>query len=216
VPPSPPAPPPAQGYQPPPGYEPPPGYQPAPGYQPPPGYPPPGYQYLPPPTSPGGYPLADFGQRLLARIIDGAILGGVASVILVPLYIYLVIYLLQPSVTMDGRIVDPGVDFWWPLLGFVAFVLVFSLVLAYVYEVEMMFRTGQTFGKRIIKIRIIPVDPAQTLTRRHAARRFLVQQGAQLVPGLSWVDGLFQLWDKPYRQCLHDKFATTLVIKLGA
>ena len=65
----------------------------------------------------------------------------------------------------------PGADIVWPLLGFVAFVLVFSLVLNYVYEVEMMFRTGQTVGKRIMKIRVIPVDPAQTLTRGDAARR---------------------------------------------
>jgi hypothetical protein len=35
-----------------------------------------------------------------------------------------------------------------------------------------------------------------------------------VVPGLGWVDGLWQLWDKPWRQCLHDKFAQTLVIKL--
>ena len=166
--------------------------------------------------SPGGYPLADFGQRLVARLIDGAILGGVASVILVPLYIYILFIVIEPSVTVDGEIVDPATNVVLPLLGFVAFVLVFTLALAYVYEVEMMFRSGQTLGKRIMKIRIIPVDPAQTLTRGHAARRFLVHQGAGLVPVLSWVDGLYQLWDKPYRQCLHDKFATTLVIKLGA
>jgi uncharacterized RDD family membrane protein YckC len=137
-------------------------------------------------------------------------------VVLIPLYIYVALALIQPSVTVNGELVDPGVDILLSLLGFVAVVFAFSLLLAYVYEVEMMFRSGQTFGKRIMKIRIIPVDPAQTLTRGHAARRFLVEQGAQLVPGLGWVDGLFQLWDKPYRQCLHDKFAKTLVIKLGA
>jgi uncharacterized RDD family membrane protein YckC len=169
-----------------------------------------------PAVSPGGYPLADFGQRLAARIIDGLIVGAVAMVVLIPAYIYFAFAVIGPSVTVDGEVVDPGPEIVLPLLGFIAFVFVFSLVLAYVYEVEIMFRTGQTPGKRIMKIRIIPVDPAQTLTRGHAVRRFLVIQGANLVPGLSWVDGLFQLWDKPYRQCLHDKFAKTLVIKLGA
>jgi uncharacterized RDD family membrane protein YckC len=182
-----------------------------PGY-----YAPPGYQYVAPPVSPAGYPLADFGQRLAARIIDGLILGALAAVVVIPVYIYFAFVVIEPLVTVNGEFVGSEMDIVGPLLGLIAFILVFSLLLAYVYEVEMMFRGGQTLGKRIMKIRIIPVDPAQTLTRGHAARRFLVQQGGQLVPGLSWLDGLFQLWDKPYRQCLHDKFAKTLVIKLGA
>ena len=190
---------------------------PAQAYQVPPGYyPPPGYQYVAPAVSPAGYPLADFGQRLAARFIDALILGAVAGVVVIPIYIYVAFAVIEPRVTVDGEFVGSEMDILAPVLGLIGFILVFTLLLAYVYEVETMFRSGQTVGKRIMKIRIIPVDPAQTLTRGHAARRFLVQQGAQLVPGLSWVDGLFQLWDKPYRQCLHDKFAKTIVIKLGA
>ncbi len=186
-------------------------------YQAPPGYyPPPGYRYVAPAVSPAGYPLADFGQRLAARIIDGLILGAAAAVVIIPIYIYFAFVVIEPQVTVDGEFVGSEMDIVASLLGLIGFVFVFTLLLAYVYEVEMMFRSGQTPGKRIMKIRIIPVDPAQILTRGHAARRFLAQQGSQLVPGLSWVDGLFQLWDKPYRQCLHDKFAKTLVIKLGA
>ena len=78
----------------------------------------------------------------------------------------------------------------------------------------MMFRGGQTVGKRIMKIRVIPVDPTILLTRKIAFRRYLVLIAAAVVPGLGLLDGLWQLWDKPYRQCLHDKFAKTLVIKL--
>ena len=44
----------------------------------------------------------------------------------------------------------------------------------------------------------------------------LAQFGLGLVPGLGLVNVLFPLWDKPYQQALHDKFAKTLVIKLGA
>ena len=33
---------------------------------------------------------------------------------------------------------------------------------------------------------------------------------------LPWLDGLWQLWDKPLRQCLHDKAADTVVVKTGA
>ena len=36
-----------------------------------------------------------------------------------------------------------------------------------------------------------------------------------VVPFLSWLDGLWQLWDKPYQQCLHDKVAQTVVVKVN-
>jgi hypothetical protein len=36
------------------------------------------------------------------------------------------------------------------------------------------------------------------------------------VPFLSYLDGLWQLWDKPYLQCLHYKFAQTVVVKVPA
>ena len=80
----------------------------------------------------------------------------------------------------------------------------------------MMFRTGQTIGKKVMKIRIVPIDPTATLTRGAAAKRYLVEFVAgSLVPFLSaTLDGFWQLWDKPYQQTLHDKAAKTVVIKV--
>jgi len=55
------------------------------------------------------------------------------------------------------------------------------------------------------------------LTRAVAVRRWLVDSlGAQLVPFLHLLDGLWQRWDQPYRQCLHDKAADTAVVKVMA
>ena len=52
------------------------------------------------------------------------------------------------------------------------------------------------------------------LSRTMLAKRFLISDVAALfVPFLNWLDGLWQLWDQPYRQCLHDKFAQTVVVK---
>ena len=39
----------------------------------------------------------------------------------------------------------------------------------------MMYRSGQTVGKRAMKIRVVPIDPAATLTRAMAAKRYLVE-----------------------------------------
>jgi uncharacterized RDD family membrane protein YckC len=50
-----------------------------------------------------------------------------------------------------------------------------------------------------------------------AAKRYLVENvGGTLVPFLFYLDGLWQLWDKPYQQTLHDKFAQTVVVKVAA
>lgn len=185
-------------------------------------YPQPGYGYplAPAPVAPGGQRLAEFSDRLVARLIDGAILGGAASVVIIPLYLVAVLVLVSsvPTTTATG---DPYVDpadlrpILLAMFGLVAVVVLLTLAMSYLYEVEMMFRTGQTLGKRLMKIQVIPVDPTLTLTRGIAAKRFLVTNACSMVPGLGWVDALWQLWDKPYRQCLHDKYPRTLVIKLN-
>jgi uncharacterized RDD family membrane protein YckC len=188
-----------------------------------------GYYYLPAgqqlaPTSPSGVPLAAFSDRLLARIIDSVIIGGIASVLIIPIYLIIFIAVFDVGTTVTTHrdplagpvATDPVNPFsvLLPVLGLMAVLVLLIFILAYLYEVELMFRGGQTIGKRAMKIKIIPVDPALRLTRGMAAKRFLVMQVGGIVPGLSLLDGLWQLWDKPYRQCLHDKVSSTLVIKL--
>jgi uncharacterized RDD family membrane protein YckC len=158
----------------------------------------------------------------VARIIDVAIVGVVLAIFILPVYFYLIFSLLRSiptETTVNGNVVSPQIfdttSFFLQFLVLAAAAFGFGLVINYLYQVEMAFRSGQTIGKRVMKIRVLPVDPARTLTRGMAAKRFVVEYGSGLVPGLSWVDGLWQLWDKPWRQCLHDKFAQTLVIKLN-
>jgi uncharacterized RDD family membrane protein YckC len=178
----------------------------------------------PPPTSPGGQRLAEFTDRLVAYIIDYAILSGVISVITIPAYLIVFFRTFDDfpnQMYVDEQLVSPelgpGEVFQrlLPFFGVMALLIVVALALTYLYEVELMYRSGQTIGKRVMKIRIVPIDPAATLTRGMAFRRYLVQYVAgAIVPFLTYVDGFWQLWDKPYRQCLHDKWATTVVIKL--
>ncbi|MEO3925412.1 RDD family protein [Micromonosporaceae bacterium B7E4] len=199
----------------PPGYGPP-GYAPArPGYGPMPGYP-----VAPPPVSPSGQPLASFGDRLLAYLIDAAILGGTVLVLAIPAFVVFFSTVGADFFTVpdqDGPVVEPDpFGFLVPFLLLEAALLVVGFALQYLYQVELPRRTGQTVGKRVMKIKIIPLDPAGSIGRAPLARRFLVQAGSGLVPGLGYVDGLWQLWDKPYQQCLHDKFAKTVVVKVPA
>ena len=201
--------PPTSGYQ-----TPPPGYLP-PGY-PPPGYPPlpPGYRYVLPAVAPDGRPLASFVDRLVARIIDGLILGGVVLVLVIPIFVVFVTQLPRPGVDDRGQ-VDNFPGFLLAILAVEVAWLLLALAVTYLYEVEWLLRNGQTIGKRIMKIKVVPLEPGAPLTRKSAAMRWLVGNVATVfVPLFRWLDGLWQLWDKPYLQCLHDKAARTVVVKL--
>jgi uncharacterized RDD family membrane protein YckC len=174
-----------------------------------------------PPLSPGGAPLADFGSRLLAALIDGAILGGVAVVIALPVLTIVVVPRLatvmdsidpvtgrpDPAVFLSGLVV--------PFLLVELGLVLFLLVVYYFYYVEMLLRSGDTVGKRAMGIRVVPIDPGAALTRGMVAKRYLIEfvVGA-VVPLFRWLDGLWQLWDEPYQQTLHDKAARTVVIKV--
>ena len=213
----PPAAPPLAGYPgaPPSGYQaPPPGYLTA-GY-PPPGYPPlpPGYRYVLPAVAPDGQPLASFGDRLLARLIDGLILGAIAVVLAIPVFVVFVAPLPDSGTGSRAESASFG-GFVLAVLGVEAGWFVLAFAATYLYEVELLLRNGQTIGKRVMKIKVIPLAPGAPLTRRSAAVRWLVGTIAPaFVPLFNWLDGLWQLWDKPYRQCLHDKASGTAVVKL--
>jgi uncharacterized RDD family membrane protein YckC len=215
---------------PPPAGTPPSGPQPRPQqhYGPQPGQPqfgpPQQYRWRPPPVpaAPDGRPLADFGTRLLAHLIDTAILTGVAVVLFLPV-IFVFVFRLLPDLTDAAAGTEPTVtandvvtEFFVPLLLIEFGLFVVLLAGYYVYFVEMMYRSGQTVGKKLMKIRVVPLAPGATLTRGMAAKRYLVEFPAGMfVPFFSYVDGLWQLWDKPYQQTLHDKAAKTVVIKVA-
>jgi uncharacterized RDD family membrane protein YckC len=207
-------------YGPPPGhpaYGPPPGH---PAYGPPPGNPVvrPAWGPPPVPTAPDGRPLADFGDRLLARLIDGAILGAITTALMTPLVVFTVWYFLSRIGRNDAGLVVEDSDFGTvvaPWLLMYAGILLLSVVASYLYEVEYCFRKGgRTFGKRVMKLRIVPLDRAAVYHRGFALRRWLIMDVVSMfLPGFIYVDGLWQLGDRPYRQCLHDRYAATVVVK---
>jgi uncharacterized RDD family membrane protein YckC len=164
-------------------------------------------------------PLAGFGRRLTAIIIDGVITGIVLLAIGAPIA-FLCLRLAQnidPGDSVDSQ-PDPAQVFgsFAPVLlvefGFYALIA----AVYYLYYVELTYKSGQTVGKRIMGLRVIPLDPSARLTRGKMAIRYLLQFVAPMFVGvLPLLDGLWQLWDKPYQQTLHDKAAQTVVIKVS-
>ncbi|MFI2646894.1 MULTISPECIES: RDD family protein [Micromonospora] len=214
--------PPSGAYLPPPQHTPP-TYAGLPSYPPP----PPGYAphagFVPPTLAPNGQPLAGFGERLLAWLIDGLVATAVAMVLFAPVFLWMVVKMVDdmPPAGPDGTVAAPDfgtalTDFFLPVLLAELGVFALLLVFYWLYHVEYARRTGQTLGKKVMKLRIVPLDPNAPLTRGMLGKRYLVEfVAAALVPFANYLDGFWQLWDKPWQQCLHDKFAGTVVVKVA-
>jgi uncharacterized RDD family membrane protein YckC len=166
-------------------------------------------------VSPAGVPLADFGTRVLAYLIDSAVLTIPTMVIALPAFFVVMFRAMSDPALVNG---DPtwALDLVGPMLLLELGLVLFVLVIYYFYAVEYMHRTGQTLGKKLMKIRVVPIDPARRLTRGMAARRYLVFcVVGTIVPFFGLLDCLWLLWDKPYLQTLHDKAAETIVVKVS-
>jgi len=163
-------------------------------------------------------PLADFGSRFAAYLIDGVILGLGSTIVFVPVFFLVLRSLPEPGTYPDtATFGEVFRTFMLPVLLVEAGFFLFLMVVYYLYFVEYMHRKGETIGKKVMKIRVVPIDPAARLTRGIAVKRYLVQfLAGSFVPFFSYLDGLWQLWDKPYQQTLHDKAAQTVVVKVLA
>jgi uncharacterized RDD family membrane protein YckC len=181
---------------------------------PPRGYAPAGYR--PAPVAPNGAPLADFGQRFLAYLIDALILS---AVLLIPFIVILAVFI--PVIIHAANSAPAGEVNLGPIIGayLLSFflLLVLSFLLRYLYLVTYLVRHGgQTIGKRTMKIRVVRLADGGPVDTSIATRRWLVEMACGLVGVIALLDGLWQLWDQPYRQCLHDKWPQTVVIRVPA
>jgi uncharacterized RDD family membrane protein YckC len=219
-----------------------PGYGAQPGYGNPPGYgqagygAPAGQPYGQP--APYGYPqqaypggnygyqqkdpsLAEWWQRLLARIIDGIIVGAIFAAIWIPTLVRLVHriqainnqYLNTPDSTAEQTAINHAIGQFtgtFYLLGLL------GVVVVVIYDSVQHGLWGQTLGKRALGTRVVRADTRSKIGFGAAAGRAAVYGVPPIVPvvgGLfALLNELWLLWDKQ-RQCLHDKVASTVVVK---
>lgn len=197
---------------------PPPSSAPAP-YVPPSAQQPPWAPYSAPPWPPqvATFPLATWGSRFAARLVDWLIL----AVVLLPVGIAL---LWSPfrdfvhTLPTHGQVPSQQVitDFYAQIFGRVMALTALSLVLQFVYEVPQLVAYGRTPGKRLMGLRVRPLAEDRLPSWREATIRWgVVALGSVVGGGLfTLLDDLFPLWDKPWQQSLHDKAAKTVVVPL--
>jgi uncharacterized RDD family membrane protein YckC len=104
------------------------------------------------------------------------------------------------------------------LMGISLLVGLVGGTIAFAYDAFQHAKWGQTLGKRAMKIKVVTLSGRAPLSTFAAVKRSAVYAFAPQVPGIggifSLLDSLWLLWDKPHRQCLHDKVAETVVIKI--
>lgn len=155
-------------------------------------------------------PLAEFGKRLLARIVD-------TLIVFVPLALISLLF-GGWDVTADGDDdwndfadqVNTGRQWLWSLVSLVAYVG---------YDTIMIAKNGQTVGKRWLKLRVAMLNDGSVPDTSSSLLRAAVL----------WVPALvccFCIWwaviivtiltDKPYKQGLHDKAGKTVVVSAAS
>ncbi|MEW2375939.1 RDD family protein [Micromonospora sp. NPDC047812] len=194
---------------------------------PPPGWPPGGWPGRPPEPRPHGLPLAGFGARLVARLIDFTIVFALNAVV---------------NGWFVWRLVEEVTPYWREVFrramagdsstdnlpqpseqagGLQVVILLIATALWLAYEVPTMASGGQTFGKRLVGVKVVPMSANEPLGFGRALRRW----NTLGLPTLLWyccglglllqlVDALSPLFDHPLRQALHDKRAQTVVVQL--
>ncbi|GIH21138.1 RDD family protein [Rugosimonospora africana] len=187
---------------------------------------PPGYRvaygYAPAEPRPHGLPIAHLGLRFLARLIDFGVVLGLSAVATGWL-----VYLLISDYLPLFRAVEHSADYSnLPAVSGRATALTYLIpviwmVIWLVYEVPAVGRTGQSFGKRVVGIRVMPLESDASLGFARALRRW----SPLGVPLLLWTCGLgliLQLVDSispamggPLQLALHDRSAQTVVVRVG-
>jgi uncharacterized RDD family membrane protein YckC len=138
------------------------------------------------------------GNRLAAVLIDAVPIAVVA--------IIAAIVIPMAGVGGDGKI---------NAVGGILMALMALLILGYaVYQLLLLHRNGQTFGKKMMNIKIVRNDGSRASLGRIFGLRMFVPG---LIGAIPFVGGVFSLIDPLFifgeeKRCLHDLIADTIVI----
>ncbi|MEH0470589.1 RDD family protein [Streptomyces sp. B21-097] len=154
---------------------------------------------------------AGIGKRLAARLVDTLVLAAVTGAAAVPLGVKALDHVNEKidAAKLTGETVTV-----WLLDGttsvYLGIVLAVLLVFGIVYEALPTAKWGRTLGKKLLGLDVRDIEGGEPPAFGAALRRWLVYS----VPGLLVVGVVGVVWglfDKPWRQCWHDKAAHTFV-----
>jgi uncharacterized RDD family membrane protein YckC len=170
-------------------------------------------------TTPDGQPLASWGERVVAQLIDGVILNVLALVVWVPVVTsqwdemqdwFTAVDRLDPE-TDDTLprlpdFINPAGARFWELVAV-------TLIIGAVYTISFWRWKQATPGKLAMGLRIRRREPPGDFPWSAIGLRYGATVAFSVIGVLSLLDVLWPLWDDK-RQALHDKVAGTNVISV--
>lgn len=154
---------------------------------------------------------APLGRRLGARLIDWAVLGSAVGAVAAPLWDKSVEHIdaKVERARQSGQTVTV-----WLLDGttgtYLGIVLAVLLVGGVLYEALPTALWGRTLGKKLCGVRVLDIESHDKASFGTALRRWLVNAVLGVL-GIGVLNVLWCLFDRPWRQCWHDKAAHTFV-----
>ncbi|MFI2374080.1 RDD family protein [Streptomyces sp. NPDC018964] len=146
-------------------------------------------------------PLADSGRRTLARLIDMVLVGIVVWLLTWPFGV--------SEYDVDGDEINVGNSFAQSVVAAVLYIA---------YDTFMTARSGQTLGKKWLRMRVADLADGSTPSVQTALIRALVLWlPFAFCCACVWtvIAGGWSFFDRPYKQGLHDKAAKTVVVSTG-
>lgn len=136
------------------------------------------------------YQIAPTGKRVGAFIIDD---------IIVTLFLFVIFFNQISAINMQ----DPQ-----QLIAFLQINGIYFILFRFIYHLYFTWQSGQTPGKRILKIRIVEINSGEIPSFQVA----LLRSGFRVVSESIFYLGYVVAYFTPLVQTLHDKLASTVVV----
>ncbi|RXS69459.1 RDD family protein [Streptomyces sioyaensis] len=157
-----------------------------------------------------GHP-AGLGRRFAARLIDTLVLGAVTAAVAVPMWGTVTDHIAAKveAAKQSGRQVTVYLIDGTTIPVF-ATILAVLLIGGALYEALPTLKWGRTLGKKLCGVRVLDIESHDTPTLGAALKRWFVY-GVLGVLAVGVLNAAWCLFDRPWRQCWHDKLARTFV-----
>ncbi|MEV4946107.1 RDD family protein [Streptomyces sp. NPDC053755] len=154
---------------------------------------------------------AGLGKRLAARLVDTVVLGALTGAASFPFVVKALDHIdakieaaKQSGVTVQVWLLDGTTSLYFGIA------LAVLLVLGLLYEAVPTAKWGRTLGKKLCGLQVRDIEAHEPPTFGASLRRWLVYSLLGLL-AVGVLNVLWCLFDRPWRQCWHDKTAHTFV-----
>ena len=136
------------------------------------------------------YQIVPIGKRMGAFMIDD---------IIVTLLLFFIFYNQLISIDMQNP---------QQLIAFLQTNGIYFILLRFFYHLYFTWQSGQTLGKRVLKIRIVEIESGAVPSFQVA----LMRSGLRVISESVFYIGYFVAYFTPLVQTLHDKLSNTVVV----